>query len=133
MEARSVCIRLLRPIDAVIDGTPVDLRGARQRRLLAKLALRPGTLIDGSELIDAFWPDGDLPTDPRETLRTYASRVRASLGGESALDGRSGGYVLNLPTDVVDGHQFEELVARSARMHNEISAPPTARSSEDSA
>ena len=113
-------IRLLGPIDAVVDGTPVDLRGARQRRLLAKLSLRPGTLIDASELIDAIWPDGDLPADPRETLRTYASRVRASLGGESAPDGRSGGYSLELPAAAVDGHHFEALLTRSAQVQDSV-------------
>ena len=120
MEARSICIRLLGPIDATVGGTSVDLRGARQRRLLAKLALRPGTLIDGSELIDAVWPEGDLPADPRETLRTYASRVRASLGGESPLDGRSGGYSLELPAAAVDGHHFEALLTQSARVQGSV-------------
>ena len=109
-----VHIRLLGPVEAVVGDAIVDLRGAQQRRLLAKLALRPGVVADGADLIDAIWPDGDLPADARETLRTYASRLRASLGGTGTVAGRAGGYALVLAPGAVDGHQFETLLSDAA-------------------
>ena len=109
-----VHIRLLGPVEAVVGGAIVDLRGARQRRLLAKLAMRPGIVVDGADLIDAIWPDGDLPADARETLRTYASRLRACLGGAGTLAGRAGGYALVLAPGAVDGHHFESLLSDAA-------------------
>lgn len=93
----SMQIRLLGPIEACLGERPVDLRGPRQRRLLARLALSPGSLVDGAELIDAVWADGELPSDPRETLRTYASRLRSALGDPHSVNGRAGGYLLEVP------------------------------------
>jgi hypothetical protein len=64
----TVQIRLLGTIEALIDGSLVDLRGPRQRRLLGLLTLRPDVVVESGQIIDAVWPAGDLPANPRETL-----------------------------------------------------------------
>ena len=106
-------IGVLEPIEAALDGDAVELRGARQHRFLAKLAMHPGALVSGIDLIDALWPDGDLPADAKDTLRTYASRFRAALGGGEAVVAKGGGYLLGVPPAAVDATHFESLV-RSA-------------------
>ena len=113
-----VRVRLLGPIEAMVGGEVVDVRGPRQRRLLAVLALRPATLVDTGEILEAVWPDGELPANPKEALRTYISRLRVALGGAQMLVGRDGGYRLDLPVEAVDASCFEALLARSANQRD---------------
>ena len=102
----------------MVGGEVVDVRGPRQRRLLAVLALRPATLVDTGEILEAVWPDGVLPANPKEALRTYISRLRVALGGAQMLVGRDGGYRLDLPVEAVDASCFEALLARSANQRD---------------
>ena len=66
----SLKIRLLGAVDAELDGLRVDLRGPRQSRLLALLALHPGEGVSTNTIIDAIWDGGELPAEPREGLHT---------------------------------------------------------------
>jgi DNA-binding SARP family transcriptional activator len=103
-------IHLLGSVEAVRGAVPIDLRGPRQRRLLAVLALRAGRLVGVDEIIDAVWPESEHPPDARETLRTYISRLRGSLGGADFVQGRDGGYVLAVAPGCVDALRFAALV-----------------------
>jgi DNA-binding SARP family transcriptional activator len=107
-------ICLLGSVEAFLEATPIDLRGPRQRRLLAVLALRPGIAIDISEVIDAVWADGDYPPDARETLHTYVSRLRRSLGDSAAVTSRGGIYVLAVDALNVDAFRFDLAVEEAA-------------------
>jgi DNA-binding SARP family transcriptional activator len=107
-------ICLLGSVEALLGATPIDLRGPRQRRLLAVLALRPGIAIDTSEIIDAVWADGDYPPDPRDTLHTYVSRLRRSLGDPAAVISRGGIYVLALDVLNVDAFRFDLAIEGAA-------------------
>lgn len=69
----------------------LDLGGPRQRRLLAALAIDAGEVVSGERLIDRVWNDGDLPSDPRGTLRTYVGRLRQSLGVDDVIVTESSG------------------------------------------
>ncbi len=108
---RTVTIRLLGSIEAYVNDMVVDLGGPRQRRLLALLALRAGDRVDAAELIDAVWPEGDLPHEPRETLCTCASRLRRSLGDSEAIVAKAGAYSLHLDPTAIDANVFESLTA----------------------
>ena len=59
----------------------------------------------------ALWPDGDLPADPHQTVRTYASRLRSSLGESEAITMRDGGYELSVDGVLIDAKRFEALVS----------------------
>jgi DNA-binding SARP family transcriptional activator/WD40 repeat protein len=107
----AISIQLLGPVDAAVRGVTAELGGPRQRRLLAVLAMRPGDRVDTSAVIDAVWPDGEMPADPRETLRTYASRLRRALGGPDTIIVDAGTYSLRVPSDAIDAHMFEAMVA----------------------
>ncbi len=88
MEVR---IRLLGPIDAVVDGETVDLGGRRQRRLLLRLALATGRVVSESELIDSIWDESDAwPTNPSNTVQQYVSRLRGILGSDAITTTPSG-------------------------------------------
>src|SRR6478672_10942536 len=54
-----VVVRLLGPVDVVRDGQPVTIGAAKQRMILAMLALRPGQVLSSDLLVDAIW--GERP------------------------------------------------------------------------
>jgi DNA-binding SARP family transcriptional activator len=51
-------VRLFGELEAVADGVPVPVRGAKQRALLALLALQRGRPVSADRLIDVLWGDG---------------------------------------------------------------------------
>ncbi|MFL6121649.1 BTAD domain-containing putative transcriptional regulator [Actinophytocola sp.] len=108
-------LRLFGEVTAVVDGRVVHLGPARQRCVLAVLAVEPNQLVPLTQLAGRVWGE-DAPHRPTETLRSYLSRLRTVL---SALDvgvhRRPGGYVLVVDEDVVDLHRFRGLVARARR------------------
>ncbi|WP_144123913.1 AfsR/SARP family transcriptional regulator [Catellatospora sichuanensis] len=125
--ARNAGVRILGPIEAAgLDG-PAMLSGARQRALLAVLAVHAGTVVHQSRLIDALW-GWDPPRTAVKTLHSHIARVRQALdacGLPAALHTRHAGYLLDIPALEVDAHLFESIVA-SARRHLGDSVPETA-------
>jgi DNA-binding SARP family transcriptional activator/WD40 repeat protein len=113
----AVEVQLLGPVSVCIDARPADLGGPRQRRLLGVLALRAGHRVDSDEIVDAVWAEGDLPDAPRDTLRTYVSRLRNVLQSPDRLPGLNGGYVLAIEADAVDAIRFESLVESALVEH----------------
>jgi DNA-binding SARP family transcriptional activator/WD40 repeat protein/tRNA A-37 threonylcarbamoyl transferase component Bud32 len=103
-------IRLLGAVEADVGGATVDLGGPRQRRLAAALALRAGRRVGIGEIIDAVWPDGDLPPKPNDTLYTYVHRLRRSLGDQATVETKEGTYRILLTDDDVDALLFERMV-----------------------
>jgi predicted ATPase/DNA-binding SARP family transcriptional activator len=109
----SIEIRLLGPVELAIEGRDVPLGGPRQRSLLALLAMRPGHVIPADSLVDEIWA-GEPPEGADRTLRSYVSRLRRSLHGESSIDATHRGYVLRAPEDAVDALEFERLAREGA-------------------
>ena len=105
-------VRLLGSIEVVGPNGPALLVGARQRGLVALLALNAGTVMPQSRLVDALW--GECP--PRTAVRSlhsHVSRVRQALqscGLGDVLLTREPGYLLALPRDEIDVHRFEDAV-----------------------
>ncbi len=108
----SLEIRLLGPIEASNHGARLDLRGDRQRALLAFLALTPGSPRSIERIIDALWDQASIPADPRSAVHTYASRLRAALG-EATVVASSGGYELTVEPQAIDAPRFEILLRRA--------------------
>jgi predicted ATPase/DNA-binding SARP family transcriptional activator len=100
--------RVLGPIEAVRDGTPVLLGGRRQRALLALLLLDPGRPVANDRLVDELW-QGRPPAGAATTLRAYASKLRSVLGADASLARSGNGYVLDIEPARVDSHRFEQL------------------------
>jgi predicted ATPase len=89
----------------------VAISSAKQRALLALLALNAGQVVSADRLIDGVW--GEVAgADALNALQHHVSRLR-KLGAPLLLT-RPTGYVLDVPPTDVDALQFGELV-RQAR------------------
>lgn len=106
-------VGLLGPFQARIDdGPPVALGGARQKALLAVLALRPNEVVSTDRLIDELWPD-QPPARAVHTVQVFVSRLRAALGDAGGrLVTRPPGYVLELGAEELDSERCERLYDR---------------------
>ncbi len=92
-------ISLLGPVEAVTDeGTPIDLGGARLRRLLIRLALDPGRVVGHDRLVEAVWRD-EPPANAINALQRLVSRLR---GAGVAVEGHPSGYLLPVPKENID-------------------------------
>ena len=61
-----VDVQLLGTVQASVAGTALALRGPRQLRLVAALALEVSRVVSTDRLVDVIWPSGAL----NETSRT---------------------------------------------------------------
>jgi SARP family transcriptional regulator, regulator of embCAB operon len=120
-----LAIRLLGSIEVVVAGRRVSLGGAKQRAVLAVLALHRGEVVSTSQLADAVWGD-DLPARPTAVLQVYVSNLRGLLEGAAASDGgvpvlvhQAPGYRLLLSEADVDLAEFDALAAEGRRAFEE--------------
>ncbi|WP_307792997.1 BTAD domain-containing putative transcriptional regulator [Glycomyces niveus] len=104
-------IGLLGAFEVQVDGTPVNLPGARSRALLAALALEAGKIVPKTRLVDWVWGE-EPPADEANALQVLVSRLRKALP-KGAVESKSGGYALAVDPSSVDVIRFEELVARA--------------------
>jgi DNA-binding SARP family transcriptional activator len=103
-----VRVNLLGPLTVDSESGEVVLRAAKERSLLAALALSPGRIVGFEDLTDALWGDSP-PTTARKTLQTYVSNIRRALGPEVVATAASG-YILRIAPDEVDVGRFRALV-----------------------
>lgn len=82
------------------DDLQVNLPGATSRALIAALALAAPAPRSIDALADDLWGD-DLPRNPRGSLQTLVSRLRASAGAD-LIRSEAGGYALSIPTTAID-------------------------------
>ncbi len=107
---------------------PVSIGRGKQRRLLALLAIRAGSVVSVDWLAEYLWADGDRPAAPIPAIRTYLSRMRQRLP-ESARDWiqtEGGGYRFEAPPEQVEHLRFSILRER-ARQARDAEDPDTAR------
>jgi LuxR family transcriptional regulator, maltose regulon positive regulatory protein len=107
-------VRLFGELEAVASGVPVPVRGAKQRALLALLALQRGQPVSADRLIDALWGDGQA-ANPANALQAQIGQLRRTLGPASILTTEAG-YALTAGPDEVDVVRFEQLVANGQRL-----------------
>jgi DNA-binding SARP family transcriptional activator len=105
-------VRLLGEVTAHVGGREVELGPARQRCVLAALAVDAGRVVAVDRLVDRVWAP-DVPRRARATLQSYVSRLRQVLAGQDGLDieRRPGGYVLL--AEETDLRCFRDLCARA--------------------
>ena len=103
-------ISLLGELEVLDDGgRTVTVTGAKQRALLAMLALHAGRSVPADQLVDGLWGPNPPPA-VRNGLQGLVSKLRRALGSSGLVTMRAGGYVLDLPAEAVDVHRFEQLV-----------------------
>jgi DNA-binding SARP family transcriptional activator len=107
-------VRLLGPVDIVLDGVEQRISGLRRRALLAVLALHHGQVVSTDQLIDIVWGDaaGSVSTN---TLQRHISYLRALLGDPGAVVAQPPGYRLDLPAEAIDAALAEQLIESATR------------------
>ncbi|MDX8148704.1 BTAD domain-containing putative transcriptional regulator [Lentzea sp. BCCO 10_0061] len=107
-------VRLLGEVAVLVDGRGIDLGPARQRCVLAALAVDVGRVVSVDVLAERVWGDHS-PLRARATLVNYLSRLRQALAVMDAahLVRKAGGYALEVGQSAVDLHLFHDLCARA--------------------
>ena len=98
----------------VAGGVPVPVRGAKQRALLALLALQRGQPVSADRLIDVLWGDGQA-ANPANALQAQIGQLRRTLGAAAIVTSEAG-YALDVRPDQVDVVRFEQLVTKGRRL-----------------
>ena len=93
---------------------PVPVRGAKQRALLALLALQRGRPVSADRLIDVLWGDGQA-ANPANALQAQIGQLRRTFGAAAILTSEAG-YALAVRPDDVDVVRFGQLVAEGRRL-----------------
>ena len=104
-------------LEAVQAGVSVPVRGAKQRALLALLALQRGKPVSSDRLIEHLWGDGEV-AKPANALQAQIAQLRRSLGS-AVIVTSEGGYALRIGPDDVDVVRFEQLVVTGRRLVEE--------------
>jgi predicted ATPase len=93
--------------DVLVTHAGVDLtpRGAKQRLLLAVLALRCPEAVSTDRLADVLW-GGDLPANPANAIQAQVSALRKTLPAGTVVT-RPGGYALAIAPGDIDIHRFD--------------------------
>ena len=92
--------RILGPLDALVDGRPVNLGPPRQRALLAVLLAQENRLVPAGRIVDQLWPD-DPPSSADNLVQGYVSGLRKALG-KDAIETRGAGYVVRVEPGGLD-------------------------------
>jgi WD40 repeat protein/DNA-binding SARP family transcriptional activator len=108
-----VQFRVLGPLEVDAGDGPIPLGGPKQRAVLANLVIRANQVVPADTLIHEVWGD-EPPEKARNTLQTYVSNLRKSLG-DDRLEGRPPGYVLVVEPSELDSARFDALVRDAKR------------------
>src|SRR3954447_6967087 len=113
-KGRRMEIRVLGPVEAVVDGRVRSSPGGGERELLALLALSAGRVVPVPTLVDGLWGDA-LPVNPGNAWQVRVSKLRRALAAAGApselVVTRPPGYLLDIPRDRVDALRFTDQVA----------------------
>src|ERR1022692_5090021 len=107
-------VQLFGELEAVAEGVPVPVRGAKQRALLALLALQRGRPVSADRLIDVLWGDGQA-ANPANALQAQIGQLRRTFGAAAILTSEAG-YALAVGPDDVDVVRFGQLVTEGRRL-----------------
>ncbi|WP_438853730.1 nSTAND1 domain-containing NTPase [Agromyces sp. M3QZ16-3] len=100
------------------DGA-IEIRGAKERLLLARLLAARGRVIPTSDLIDSLWRE-EPPTSAAKSLQTFVLRLRNTLepdreGSPRLLLTDGPGYRLAVDAGRVDAERFTRLARMGER------------------
>jgi DNA-binding SARP family transcriptional activator len=104
-------VRVLGPVDLVVQGDLVPVGGRHERLVLATLAVSANHWVTSDQLAQILW--GDQPPSSRaNTLQTYVSRLKHRLGGER-ICGEDHSYELHVAPDELDALVFEQKASEA--------------------
>src|SRR5215831_1445065 len=111
VRSRPMRVRILGPMLLETDAGPVTLAAAKERAVLARLALDPGRPVPIAALVDALWGD-DPPSSAVKTAQSYVARLRRVLPPDW-ISSNGNAYTLELGTTDVDAGAFEIALAEA--------------------
>lgn len=121
--------QLLGSLDATVSGRSFVPTAAKQRQLLAVLALNAGRPISTPVLVEELW-DLRPCRSATSTLHTYIGKLRRTLehaGAKDVLATEGNSYRLNVPRDWVDCWRYEDLAAAGRLASDTGDFPAAAR------
>jgi DNA-binding SARP family transcriptional activator/WD40 repeat protein len=109
----SVDFLVLGPLHVEDLNGPLEIRGGKERLLLARLIAASGRLVTSSELIATLW-GGDPPASAAKSVQTFVLRLRNALephrsGAPALLLTDGPGYRLAIAANQVDAERFARL------------------------
>jgi DNA-binding SARP family transcriptional activator len=115
--SRSLELRILGPVEVVLDTVATRIGSPIQRTLLALLLMQPNEVVSTDRIVDVLWPDN--PPEARRKLWFHVSKLRGILqpgGGDAGaiVATHATGYMLRIEADKLDAGRFEHLT-RSGR------------------
>lgn len=127
-----VDVRVLGPVQLLVDGKQLPLGGRKSRAVLAALVVHRRRVVSSSGLADAVW-DGNPPTTFGVSLQVSVSNLRktlraAGIDAENVLKTAAPGYLLDIPDDQCDVGRFEMARAAGVRAANSATAAAHFRS-----
>ncbi|MGN9808598.1 BTAD domain-containing putative transcriptional regulator [Micromonospora sp. BQ11] len=111
-------LRLLGPIEIRHGVAPIVPGRRMHRLLLGLLAIRAGSMVPTSDLVDSLWQDR-LPRSARSMVHSRISELRAALAAagldedQLAIVTAGDGYRAVLDPEAVDVHRFRRLLTRA--------------------
>jgi DNA-binding SARP family transcriptional activator/tetratricopeptide (TPR) repeat protein len=119
----AVEIRVLGPVEVVIDAATVPVGHARQQCVLAALAVNANRPTSANQLVDQVWGDHP-PNRASGVLHSYLSRLRKALSpsGEVHIARRPDGYVFTADPSAVDLHLFRRLAVDAKSTESDTEA-----------
>ncbi|MEU5837971.1 tetratricopeptide repeat protein [Streptomyces diacarni] len=106
-------ILVLGPVGLRAAGRHDSLGSAKERALLASLAIDVGRAISSETLIHRLW-DEDPPAKPYASLHAYAARLRRrfrQMCDRPLIAQHAHTYTLDLAPDFIDFHRYHRLTA----------------------
>ena len=103
----------LGPLEAMVNGDPVELGEPQQRLVLAVLLSQAGAVVSMDRLVDDIWGE-DPPSSARKIVQGYISGLRRTLRSADAIESRPPGYRLKIERGDVDAGRFGDLVTEAS-------------------
>lgn len=107
----SLMVRVLGPVDLVVDGRVDPVGGRNERLMLAALAVSANHWVTSDQLAQILWGD-EPPASKTNTLQTYVSRLKHRLG-DDRVTREDHSYELHVTSDELDALVFETRVAEA--------------------
>jgi DNA-binding SARP family transcriptional activator len=98
---------ILGPFEARGDAGPVELRGGKQRALLALLLLNADRVVSVDRIVEDLWGE-EAPETASKMVQIFVSQLRKALP-EGTLQTRAPGYLVTLAGHSLDLGRFEGL------------------------
>ncbi|WP_395725697.1 BTAD domain-containing putative transcriptional regulator [Nakamurella sp.] len=113
-QAPALDVRLLGPLELLVDGVALPLPGGKPRALLASLLISRNRVVPADSLADAIW-DGDVPGNFLGTMQVHVSTLRRALrplsdAGLLTVATQSPGYRAVVDDALVDQGRFGRWV-----------------------